>query len=535
MKKILIISVLLLMLTACQNAEKVQNSAISGKNAENGKSDNLSQTLTYGASSRITRINPLLDEHGEVNILLFNGLTAHGKNGEIVPSLAKTWEYDPETNTYTFSLEENVQWHDGESFTAEDVKFTIEAIKDPKNQSENAPNFEEVAEIIVVDPHTVSFRLTAPNAAFLDYMTVSILPKHALENENLEFSEFFTKTPIGTGPYKLTAWAEGQYITLEKNENYFKSPPKIQTIHIKFLEDDSSRFLQLQAGEIDLAQLTSRDAKALEASQEKEEGNIQNFTIYHMKTADYRGIMFNFNHPYWQKNRDLIPAINYALDREKMVEIILQGRGEPAYGPLQRNIYNNSQIQQYSYDLTRSKFLFEKLRCQKMEDNFYYRDGEKLAFTINVPAGDQVRLNLAQAAAQNLKEAGIDVKVEIPAAIDWKTQMAYLIGWGSPYDADDHTYKVFGTGMAANYSGYSNPLVDKALRDARSTGDPDLRREAYGEFQEALAADPPFAFLCYVDADYAAVSSLKGISTDTVLEHHGVDIFWNVTEWTLER
>ena len=101
------------------------------------------KTLVYG-SGDYTRINPAMDEHCEINVLLFDGLTAHDGENQVVPGLAKSWEFDEKTNTYTFHLNENVTWHDGEPFTASDVKFTIEAIMDPDNGSENAPNFEDV-------------------------------------------------------------------------------------------------------------------------------------------------------------------------------------------------------------------------------------------------------------------------------------------------------------------------------------------------------------------------------------------------------
>ena len=112
--------------------------------------------------------------------------------------------------------------------------------------------------------------------------------------------------------------------------------------------------------------------------------------------------------------------------------------------------------------------------------------------------------------------------------------MAYLIGWGSPFDADDHTYKVFGTDKGANYSGYSNADVDKYLLEGRQSDDPTVRAQAYDNFQAALAQDPAYAFICYIDADYVASARLKGIDADTVMGHHGVGIFWNVTQWTLE-
>lgn len=483
------------------------------------------ETLVYG-SGDYTRINPAMDEHGEINILIFNGLTAHDGDNQIIPALAESWEFDEATCTYTFHMAEGVKWHDGEPVTAEDVKFTIEAIMDPENGSENAPNYEDVEEINVIDEHTIAFRLTAPNVAFLDYMTMAVLPKHLLEGEDMQTSDFF-RSPVGTGPYKLTEWDEGQAITLTKNEDYFKGEPNIDTIIFKIVTDDNAKALQLRSEELDLALLTPKDAAAF--------AEDEAYTCYDMETSDYRGILFNFWNEYWQNNRDLIPAVCYAIDREAIVNAVLLGQGMTAYGPLQRNIYNNEEVEHYDYDPEKAKAVLEEAGCEMNEDGFYYRDGEKVGFVISVGAGDQVRIDIAQIAAQQLQQIGMDVTVEIPAQVDWGGQMAYLIGWGSPFDADDHTYKVFGTDKGANYSGYSNELVDQYLTQARQSDDTEVRAEAYDKFQEELAKDPAFAFICYLDANYVADAGIKGIAPDTVMGHHGVGIFWNVTEWTIEN
>ncbi len=482
-------------------------------------------TLIY-ASGDYTRINPAMDEHGEINILLFNGLTAHDGEIQVVPCLAKRWTFDEASCTYTFYLEEDVKWHDGEPFTAEDVKFTIEAIMDPDNGSENAPNYEDVEEITVLDEHTISFRLSAPNAAFLDYMTMAALPKHLLEGEDMQTSGFF-RAPVGTGPYKLAGWDEGQAITLERNEDYFQGPANIGTIIFKIVPDDNAKALQMQAGELTLAHLTPKDTQLFQGK--------EGYAVYEMETSDYRGILFNFWNPYWTENRDLIPAICYAIDRQAILDAVVLGRGITAYGPLQRNVYNNEDVERYDYDPARARSLLEEAGCVTGENGFYTRNGQEVGFVLSVGAGDQVRLDMAQAAAQQLQAAGINCTVDVPAKVDWGGQMAYLIGWGSPFDADDHTYKVFGTGKGANYSGYSNALVDQYLTEARQSDDPAVRKAAYAGFQTALAEDPAFAFICYVDADYVASSALRGIAPDTVLGHHGVGIFWNVTQWTLEN
>lgn len=480
-------------------------------------------TLVYG-SGDYTRINPALDEHGEINILIFDGLTAHDADNAVVPALAERWEYNEDTYTYTFYLRQDVKWHDGESFTAEDVKFTIEAIMDPANESENASNYEDVKAIDVIDDYTVAFTLAEPNVAFLQYMSIGMLPAHLLEGQDMQTADYF-RFPIGTGPYKMERWDEGQAITLVKNEDYFKGVPNIDTVVFKIVPDDNAKALQLQSGELDLALITPRDAAAFEGNEA--------YTVYDMKTSDYRGILFNFQNAYWQENRDLIPAVCYGIDREAIVNAVILGQGVPAYGPLQRNIYNNENVEHYDYSPDRAREVLEAAGCTLGEDGFYVRNGETVGFTISVGAGDQVRLDIAQIAAQQLKQIGMNVNVEVPAQVDWANQQAYLIGWGSPFDADDHTYKVFGTGKGANYSGYSNADVDKYLTQARQTFDEEERREAYAKFQEALAEDPAFAFICYIDANYVADADIQGISAETVLGHHGVGIFWNICDWEI--
>ena len=216
------------------------------------------------------------------------------------------------------------------------------------------------------------------------------------------------------------------------------------------------------------------------------------------------------------------------------METVLLGQGEAAYSPLQRNEYNYADVERWDYDPARARAILEAAGCTQGDDGYYYRDGARVGFVLNAPSGDAVRVDMARIAAQQLREVGMDVTVEIPTQVDWGGQMAYLIGWGSPFDADMHTYKVFGSGNAANYSAYSNEAVDRALIAARSTEDPAARAEAYAQFQQALAADPAFAFLCYLDADYVARSTVHGIAPDTLLGHHGVGIFWNVCSWTLE-
>lgn len=489
-----------------------------------GSKENGEKTLVYG-SGDYTAINPALYEHGEINSLIFLGLTTHDEKDEVAPGAAESWSFDEATNTYTFKLREGLKFHDGEPLTAEDVKFTIESIMDPDNGSENASNFEDVTKVEAADDQTVKISLKAPNVAMLDYLTIGILPKHLLEGKDLA-TDSFNQNPIGAGPYKLTAWDQGQSITLEKNEDFYRGAPKIDKVIFKIVEDTDARALQLQSGELDFAQITP---KAMEEFDGKDD-----FAVYSMKTADYRGIMYNFNVDLFKNNRELPAALSYAIDRDAIIKSVLLGHGQAAYSPLQMGDYNNEDIEKYSYDPDKTMELLEKAGWKKGSDGIYEKNGQKLEFTINCSQGDQVRIDMANICAQNLKEVGVSAKVEVPSEIDWAGQDAYLIGWGSPFDPDDHTYKVFGTEKGANYNAYSNKTVDKLLQQAREKEDKEDRLPLYKEFQEELAKDPAYTFIAYIDAIYAGKANITGITEDTLLGHHGVGIFWNIYDWDIE-
>lgn len=481
-------------------------------------------TLVYG-SHDYERINPIRDEYGEIDALLFDGLTRRDGTGMTVPALAESWTYDEATHTYTFHLRADVTWHDGKPLCADDVKFTIGAILDPKNRSLQRPYFEDVREITAVDAGTVRIRLAVHNEAFLDYMTQPILPAHLLAGEDLAQTGFFHR-PIGTGPYKIESWEAGKEIVLVRNEHYYRGAPKIEHIIFRVTANDDGEAAGLADGNIDIARLTPKNADAFAGK--------TGYRCYDMTTTDYRAILYNFKHPYWQRNRDLIPAISYAVDRQAIVRDALFGHGIPAYGPLQRNRYNNPNIEHYDYNPAKARALLEAAGCAMGAQGYYERGGEEVGFVLSVQNDRFGRFEIVTAVAKQLNAVGIHCTVEQPAQVDWDGQMAYLIGWGSPLDADAHTYKVFGTQQVANDGRYANPRVDAYLTAARQTRDPDERMRLYGLFQEELAKDPPYTFVCYVDSIYVTNTRVHGITEDLLLGHRGSGIFWNVHEWTVD-
>lgn len=490
-----------------------------------GKTSRDADTLVYG-SQDYTAINPALYEHGEINLLIFAGLTAHDENNRVVPGLAKSWDYDAGTKTWTFHLRKGLTFQDGEPLTSADVEFTLKAILDEKNGSEIISNYRDIQKISCPDKNTVKIQLSRENVAFPEYMTIGILPKHLLKGKDLTTDEF-NQHPVGAGPYKLTDWDEGQSITLERFDNYYGGKANIPKIIFKIIPDSASRLLQLESGDIDMAQLTPKDGQTLAKKS-------SDYNIYEMKTADYRAIAYNFwGCKLFKKYPELSNILSYGIDRKAIIKSVLLGEGETAYSPIQKNPYNDDSIEKFKYNPKKMKSMLEADGWAKNKDGWYEKDGTVLAFTISAMADDQVRVDMANMCAEQLKKEGVYAQAESRKELDWAGQDACIIGWGSPFDADDHTYKVFTSDAGDNYTGYSNSSVDQALTAARSTSDESLRKQYYSQFLHAMTEKMPYTYIAYVHANYAVSKKVKGVNKDVVLGHHGVGVFWNVADWKL--
>ncbi|MTI71114.1 MAG: ABC transporter substrate-binding protein [Firmicutes bacterium] len=498
---------------------------ITGCNSNKGSG----KTLIYGSATDYSRINPALDEHGEIHKIIFSGLTKHDENNKVIPDLAKSWNFNKEELSYTFILREDVKWHDGTQFNSEDVKYTIEAIKNPKNNSEISTNYKEITKVEIIDDYKVKIYLNKPFPPILDYLSVGMLPKHILENEDINDSSF-NQNPIGTGPYKLNKWEMGQYIKLKANENYYENVANIDTLVFKVIEDEKVRALQLKSGDIDLTQIEPKDMEIFK--------NNESIKLYKEKTADYRGIMYNFKNPIFE-NANVRKALTYAIDKEKIVDEVLNGMGEVAKSPLQMGPYNNENIKTYSFNPKRAKELLDKSGWIVGSDNIREKNGEKLSFNIVCFEGDPVRINIANSACQYFKNINVDanVKIKPKGSVKWSEIDSFLIGWGSPFDPDDHTYKVFHSTQAdegVNLNSYSNDKVDNLLEKARTTLDNNKRKKYYNKFQEEFAEDPPYSLIAYIDAVYGANKNITGINS-RVLGHHGVGFLWNIEKWDIKK
>lgn len=513
--------VAVLMLTGCT---KIEGNA----NSNNHESSEMRENhLVYASESEFDGLNPILEETN-LDALLFRGLLRFDENNKPKEDIAKSIKISEDQLSYTFLLRDDIKFHDGLPLTAEDVVFTIDSILDDNNASFLKSDFTAIETVKTVSDYVVEIKLKYPFTPLLDKLTMPILPKHAFDKVDMRTAEF-NRHPIGAGPYQFDKWDYGNSLTLKENIDFHGTKPSIEKIIFKFISDSNIRALQLKSGEVDIA--------LLDPVQVDEMKKVDNIKIYDVDSADYRGVLFNLNKDLW-KDPAVRKAFSFALDREKIVNGLLKGYGQAAYSPLQKHAFVNEDIERYSYNLERAKELLNQAGWLETSDGFRYKDGEKLAFTITSPATDTVRVNMANYVAESYKALGADVKVD---ALNWSAITieetdAFMIGWGSPYDADHHTHILFHTDESSltssgyNYGSYSNEKVDRLLEKGRTSMNEEERKAAYIDLQEELAQDPPFVFLAYLDAVYGVNENISGVH-ERSLGHHGSGFLWNIEEW----
>lgn len=267
----------------------------------------MANTLVYAGENEDT-INPVLSPHQELPTIIFSGLMKFDAKGLPVPDLAKSVDYDPKTLTYTFHLRDGVKWHDGTPFSARDVVYTYTALTSDKTLTSTiTSNYQDISHISAPDEHTVVIRLARVNAAMLDNFCMGILPAHLYEGHDINTVPA-NHAPVGTGRFKFVSWdTAGGMIVLERNTDYYGKVPSIERIVYKTVAVESTKALMLRSGEADLAWLNAKYARTFRGK--------DGFTTVDFTTADLRTVAMDFHTPFWQRNKDSIAVLNYAVDK----------------------------------------------------------------------------------------------------------------------------------------------------------------------------------------------------------------------------
>ncbi|MFE3129922.1 ABC transporter substrate-binding protein, partial [Streptomyces hydrogenans] len=270
-------------------------------------------------------LSPLLGYGKDGNSKIFDGLLAFDADMKLQPALAaKLPRVSDGGLTYTYTLRPGVTFSDGAPFTAKDVVFTYETILDPKTNNPSRTELDALKSVEAVGDDTVVFHLKYPYAPFAERTVHAIAPEHVAGGQDVNTGAFTTK-PIGTGPYVLTGWSKGEKLTFKANPTYWNGAPAVKRLTMAIIKDDDVRATRLRAGDLDGAILPPNLAAGF--------GSDKGRKTYTAKTYDYRTVTLPTHNPV-AGDTAVRRALDVAVDRQTMVDKILEGAGKPAYGPV---------------------------------------------------------------------------------------------------------------------------------------------------------------------------------------------------------
>jgi peptide/nickel transport system substrate-binding protein len=407
---------------------------------------------------------------------LYDKLVALDTDSRLLPDLARSWKVSQDGLSYTFTLRDNVLWHDGRPFTAADVRWTLEHLKGRRSLAAEA--LRRITAVETPDDHTVVLRLAEPWAPLLTTLAwegAFILPRHAGASPS---------RPVGTGPFRFQAWNRGKSLTLEANRGFFKPGPYLDRIVYRFAGSDRALDLVL-SGQADYMvirpSLKRLPALALDPR----------MRVLTSPTDSRYYLAFNLRRPLF-KDRRLREAINRALDRPALLERALHGYGAPGYGfytPAVAWAYNARALAP-AFDPGRARDLLGAA-LNGQEASFQ----PVLLSSSLVPYGD-----LAREVALQLQAVGIAVRLELEPSDGWYKRMMerhdfdmVLLGGNQGPDPESLNLRFGSQGLGSQIMGYESAELDAAVAEGGRQADLSRRARAYFRVQEILARDLPIA------------------------------------------
>ncbi|MER5889307.1 ABC transporter substrate-binding protein [Streptomyces sp. NPDC001941] len=480
-------------------------------------------------------LSPLLGYGKDGNSKIFDGLLALDADMKLKPALATALpQVSADGLTYTYQLRKGVTFSDGKPFTAEDVVFTYKTILDAKTNNASKTELDALKDVRATADDRVVFTLKYPYAPFAQRTVLAIAPEHVAAKQDVNTGAFTTK-PIGTGPYVLTDWSRGEKLTFKANPRYWGGAPKVKKFTMAVIKDDDVRATRLRSGDLDGAILPPNLAAGFKGQDGKK--------TYTAKTYDYRNVTLP-THNQVTGDTAVRQALDVAVDRQAMVDKILEGAGKPAYGPVPTDSEWFARGTERTHDLAKARKILDDAGWKTGPDGIRAKDGVRAEFPLWYLSGDKLRQDHALAYASDAKKAGIKINTQ---GGTWEVieprmkQDAVLAGGGSPGDPDFDQYLLLKSSLGGdgfnNMAWYDNKTVDKALDDARKTNDKATRKNAYDTVQRELAKNPGYTFLTHIDHLYVVNDRWNGLSTQVEPHDHGLAAgpWWNVEDWTPKK
>jgi peptide/nickel transport system substrate-binding protein len=432
---------------------------------------------------------------------IFNTLLKYDKNLELEGDLAESWEISPDQKTITFHLKSGMKWADGEPLTSADALFTWQLVTDDDTHTPYGADFKLVQKAEAPDPLTFRITYAQPYAPALDsWAGLHILPKHILQDQDINTTAF-ARNPVGSHYYKLDEWRSGERISLVRNPYATQGQANIQRLVSRFIPDVASQFLELLANNIDSMGLNPiQYARIFPARPDLN----KKIALYKELGNSYTYLGFNLKHKPFDDIR-VRQAINYAIDKQELIDGVLLGLGEPVSSPYKPGTrWTNPNLEPYPYDVVKAKALLSEAGFADHDgDGILDRDGKPLAFEILTNQNKQREMS-AVLIQRRLKEIGIDVQIRV---LEWASFVGryiktgdfdvVLLGWGLSLDPDQ--FSIWHSSQQEpgqfNFIGYSNPRVDQLLEQGRLELDPGKRMKIYHEFARILLEDSPVVYL----------------------------------------
>ncbi|MFH1189181.1 MAG: peptide-binding protein [Candidatus Omnitrophota bacterium] len=432
--------------------------------------------------------------------MIFNGLVKYDKNIRLIGDLAESWEVLDGGITIVFHLKTGVTWHDGRQFTSKDVEFTYRKLTDPNVRTPYSGDFERILKLETPDDHTVKVTYKEPFSPGLASWGMWIMPEHILKDEDLNNTSF-GRHPIGTGPYRFKSWRTGEKIELVSNHSYFEGRPYIDRYIYRVIPDDATIFLELETLGVDLATLSP-----LQYTRQTNNGFFkERYTKFRYPSFGFTYMAYNLSDPKFSDLR-VRQALNYAVDKQEIVDAIFFGLGRVTTGPYMMDSWAyNKDVLPAAYDLAKAKALLAEAGWKDEDrDGWLEKGNDEFEFTLIVNQGNAERLRCAEMVQRYLKAAGIRMKIRvlewsalINEYIDKKRFEAVLMGWFLSRDPDN--YDIWHSSKTRpgefNFIGYANQEVDSLLEEGRRTFGQNRRAEIYHRVHEIIYLEQPYMFL----------------------------------------
>lgn len=496
------------------------NEASDGDDAAN-EEDTSSDTkrLVFGRGADSVQLDPSKVTDGEsiyVTNQLFDTLVRYTEeNTEVKPALATEWNTSEDGKTWTFQLRDDVTFHDGTDFTAEDVVFNFERWKTSAEFIYYGYMFgateDDMGGIIesveASGDYEVTFTLSEANAPFL--YTLAMPPFGIASPEAIEeYGDDFFKNPVGTGPFVFEEWINDDRITVTKNDDYFGEVAKIDEVIFRVIPDNGARFMELQAGSIDLMNgMNPTDIETAESD--------DNLQVVRRPSMNVSYMAFNTDKEGPTSNKLVRQAISLAIDKDKLITLF-EGIGKAAKNPMPPSLWGyNDEIDDYGYDVEEAKRLLAEAG---------YEDGFEI--TLNSMSNPRPYLPQPKVTAQAIQEMLKDVNIDVSILeSDWDSHLSLtengehdmaFMGWtGDNGDPDNFLYVLLDkdnakVGSAGNIAFYKNDEVHDLLKAAQTEMDQVKRTELYMEAQVIIHEDAPWFPIAHTTPPIGASAAVSG-------------------------